>query len=94
MQDPKSQAKAFLAKGRKELSLGNLLGAAHWYQKSAEQPAQFNPGEDSPDRLLEDIRRAGGKWPTTRDIPGNLKAFPAVLRRGEASPPELTKPLP
>jgi general secretion pathway protein D len=61
MQDPKGQAKTFLTKGRRELSQGNLIGAAHWYQKSAEMQAQFNPGEDSPDRLLEDIRQAGGK---------------------------------
>lgn len=59
--DTQGQARANLARGRAELGQGNVTGASHWYEKAAQAGATFGPNEDSPERLLADIRKAGGK---------------------------------
>ena len=55
--DPKSLAKAYLLKGRKELEQGNLAAAGASCQKAAEQRASFGQQEDSPQRLAADLQR-------------------------------------
>ncbi len=60
LSDPASTARAYLAKGRRELARGNLTAASHWYRKAAAQKATLDAAEDSPEKLHADIVRAGG----------------------------------
>jgi len=59
--DAKTQAKALVREGRRELAAGNLQAAAYWYRKAAALKASFGPNEDSPARLAADILRQGGR---------------------------------
>jgi general secretion pathway protein D len=65
--DPKHTAKSHLLRGRKELGRGNLAAAEHWYRMAASAGGEFGPDEDSPQKLLADIRAAGG-GPTPRPV--------------------------
>ncbi|MBN2476163.1 MAG: general secretion pathway protein GspD [Pirellulales bacterium] len=58
--DKKGLAESYIVKARTDLAQGNLSGASHWYRMASKQPATFGPGEDSPEKLAADIRRAGG----------------------------------
>jgi general secretion pathway protein D len=58
--DPKTSAKACIARARSELTRGSLPQASFWYRESLKYRAEFGPKEDSPDRLATDIRRMGG----------------------------------
>jgi general secretion pathway protein D len=51
----------YLAKGRRELNRGNPRGAAYWYEQAAGTDVKFNADEDSPAKLMQDIRKAGGE---------------------------------
>ncbi len=44
---------------RRELAVGNLVGATAWYREAARQQASFGPQEDSPERLAADLRARG-----------------------------------
>ena len=82
LSDEKRQARRYLAKGRAELSRGNIVGAKSWYLKAAQFGASFGPQEDSPERLAKDIRQSGG------DL-SNL-AGPAAAARSDAASAILT----
>jgi general secretion pathway protein D len=62
--DAVSQAKMYLSKGRSELAelaAGNAAAATFWHDKAVQTGMTFGPNEDSPAKLAEDIRKAGGK---------------------------------
>jgi general secretion pathway protein D len=59
--DPSGQAKSYLARGRAELGQGNVTGATYWYERAVQSGATFGPADDSPEKLLADIRKSGGK---------------------------------
>ncbi len=71
--DNRVQARSYLTKGRAELARGNLTGATHWCEKAMETAAEFGADEDSPEKLVLDIQRAGGKVANAKTN-GNGKA--------------------
>ncbi|MBS0211419.1 MAG: hypothetical protein JSS27_20960 [Planctomycetes bacterium] len=93
--DPGSQAKQWLAKGRAELSRGNVTGASHWYQKAAQAQTTWNPNEDTPEKLFVDLRAAGGKAPAAEPIaanPGANARNPVAAGNSPFARPETTTP--
>ena len=56
--DPKTLAKSYILRARNELREGNLEAAWFWQRKAAELPAAFGPGEDSPQKLAQDLQSA------------------------------------
>ncbi|HEY5312777.1 MAG TPA: hypothetical protein VIK18_09665, partial [Pirellulales bacterium] len=68
--DSKGYAKNYLNKSRAEMAQGNLNGAVFWYQKAAAAGVQFTDGEDSPQKLAADLRKAGAKL----SAPGQMVA--------------------
>ncbi len=56
--DPKTLAKSYILRARNELREGNLEAAWFWQRKAAELPAVFGPGEDSPQKLAQDLQQA------------------------------------
>lgn len=56
--DPKSQAQRFLQLGRESLLAGNLQQATHWGNQASALAVQYHPGEDTPERLFQDIQQA------------------------------------
>jgi len=88
--DAKTQAKLCLYKARRELGQGNALAASYWHREALKYQAAFAPGEDSPEKLAADIRRAGGSLEETAGASG-----PAGPRAIIPLPPtEPTGPLP
>lgn len=83
--DPKTQAKNYVRNGRMALARGNLSEAAQWCQMAAAIPATFSPEEDSPARLAEDLRRAGGQVAGT--TPGPVNPLPPVGQVTQVTPP-------
>lgn len=59
--DIKSRAAMYVMNGRRELTRGNMAAAKHWYRKAKQIGAAFDADEDSPEKLLADIHRAGGE---------------------------------
>ena len=88
--DPKTQAKLCIFKARRELDQGNALAAGYWYREAMKYPATFAPGEDSPEKVAGDIRRAGGSLEETPG-PAGLAGSRAVV---PLPPLEPTGPLP
>jgi len=88
--DAKTQAKLCLYKARRELGQSNVLAASYWHREALKYQAAFAPGEDSPEKLAADIRRAGGSLEEMAGAPG-----PAGPRAIIPLPPtEPTGPLP
>jgi len=83
--DPKTQAKNYVRNGRMALARGNLSEAAQWCQMAAGLPATFAPEEDSPSKLAEDIRRAGGQ--VAGATPGAVTSLPPVGQVTQVAPP-------
>lgn len=59
LSDVDSRARRFLANARRELGRSNLAAAEHWYRQAAGLGASWSADEDSPDKLLADLGRAG-----------------------------------
>ncbi len=83
--DPKTLAKSYILRARNELREGNLQAAWFWQRKAAEQPATFGPGEDSPQKLAQDLENAAaGQHPGTaggrKPLAGMGQAEPGVRR--------------
>ena len=56
---PKQQAMQYLQLGREALNAGDVQKASHWAAQASTLAADYQPGEDSPERLMADIQRAG-----------------------------------
>ncbi|HEX3869832.1 MAG TPA: hypothetical protein VHV77_05325, partial [Pirellulales bacterium] len=61
LNDAHAQARSLVVKGRAELARGNVAGASHWCEKAMQVNAKFDVDEDSPEKLVVDIQKAGGK---------------------------------
>ncbi|MDO4583170.1 MAG: general secretion pathway protein GspD [Planctomycetia bacterium] len=77
--DPKSQAQRFLQLGREALQTGNLQQAAHWGNQASALAVQYGIGEDTPEKLFQDIRlaeqRVGGTaTANTATVPNPMMA--------------------
>jgi general secretion pathway protein D len=70
--DGRVQSRSYLTKGRAELARGNITGASHWCEKAMQLGAEFGAEEDSPEKLVLDIQRAGGKVANGKTANGNL----------------------
>ncbi|MBL8827036.1 MAG: hypothetical protein JNM18_08615, partial [Planctomycetaceae bacterium] len=83
--DAMSQAKLYLSKGRAELAAGNTAAATFWHDKAVQTGMAFGPTDDSPAKLAEDIRKAGGKiaaapvTPTASLLPSSAQPQPTQL---------------
>lgn len=84
--DPKGKAATYVMNGRRELTRGNLAAAEHWYRKAQQLNAQFTDGEDSPEKLLADIRRAGGRVEPTTGGTNLAGRAPAVAPPAQGTP--------
>lgn len=57
--DAKTTATSYLVRGKASLAQGDLAGAESWYRKAAAAGASFGPDEYSPDKLADELVRAG-----------------------------------
>lgn len=80
--DPKSQAQRFLHLGREALQAGNLQQAVHWGNQASALAVQYGVGEDTPERLLQDVRQAeqrgGAAVSTVAPNPMMANTAPAI----------------
>ncbi|HWA99913.1 MAG TPA: hypothetical protein VG713_15550 [Pirellulales bacterium] len=77
-------ARQHLARGRAALAQGNMTGAAHWCEKAMQAGGQFFDTEDSPQKLANDIRHAGGKVGAPDASMPNSAANPRQAFAGES----------
>ncbi len=84
LNDGKSQALSHLKDARLALSAGDKFAALAAWQKAAAISANYAPGEDSPQRVAEDLVRAGVD--PSRLTPAAPPASPYALRPTDIDP--------
>ena len=92
LDNKKPAALEHLKNGRLALQQGNLPAASYYAGKATELGATFSPGEDSPQRLTEDIQARGGRaTPPAGLADGGVRRLPDI---DSSVPNDGIKPLP
>lgn len=89
--DSGAKARNHLKEARAALAAGNKPAAVAAYQKVLAIPAQYAPGEDSPERLAADMARAGIDLSQVAAAPGMTSPF--MLRPSDIDPASQRLPI-